>query len=234
MINYFQKIIKHIKNGTFLKVIKRYTLTKIRSVNRDVYNKYKYGNKAPLYAERIWVKPEAVNNYIHGKTLIEQFNGVRSVRSMSGYVTNNKKIFQEAVSIFEIDKIKFCYEHWQQKKPWNQTGRDKYYFKNFENNFFPDGLKDKKDIESRYANLDEIFNYIKKQNRIKTRKEIYHNNFRESGGIFVHIGPKGNVYFGGGGSHRLAIAKILGIEFPAQIGVVHEDAIPILHKFRKN
>ena len=102
MINYFQKIIKHIKNGTFLKVIKRYTLTKIRSVNRDVYNKYKYGNKAPLYAERIWVKPEAVNNFIHPKkTLLEQF------KQFNNHPEAEEKIkeWEEKVKPYEKDKI---------------------------------------------------------------------------------------------------------------------------------
>ena len=69
---------------------------------------------------------------------------------------------------------------------------------------------------------------------MKTRNEIFKDNFREVGGIYIHIGVDGKPYFGGGGCHRFAIAHILQIIFPAQIGCVHVSAIPYLKGYRKS
>ena len=50
--------------------------------------------------------------------------------------------------------------------------------------------------------------------------------YREMDGIFVHVGRSGDIIFGGGGAHRLAIAQGLKLErVPAQLGVVHREAL---------
>ena len=42
----------------------------------------------------------------------------------------------------------------------------------------------------------------------------------------MHIGKNGNPFFGGGGSHRLAMAICLEVEFiPIQVGLIHEDFV---------
>jgi hypothetical protein len=61
---------------------------------------------------------------------------------------------------------------------------------------------------------------------MKTRKELYSEVFREMGGVYIHIDRNSKVLFGGGGFHRLAIAKILKLNtIPTQLGVVHKKAI---------
>lgn len=51
---------------------------------------------------------------------------------------------------------------------------------------------------------------------------------RESGGVYVHINRNGEAIFGGGGIHRFAIARILSLDtIPAQLGVVHEEALKL-------
>ena len=64
--------------------------------------------------------------------------------------------------------------------------------------------------------------------------ELDEKNYKEEGGILIHIGPSGELVFSETGSHRLAFAIILGIEkIPVQIGVVHKDAIPLIEKYRE-
>lgn len=205
------------------------------SLKNDLPNIVKYGWKAPRYAELIFVDPTNIEMYISTDLINKTFNNNKRIkqRKYSGYVTNNKELFNNAQSIFELPKIRFCYQHWDQGLPWKDTERDKYYRENFNVGIFPDKIFDFSQVENRYHNLDQIFNEVKKSGYLKTKKEINPNNYRESGGVFVHIGPKGNIYFSGGGQHRFSIARILGIKMPAQIGIVHKDAIKYLNDMRK-
>ncbi len=96
-----------------------------------------------------------------------------------------------------------------------------------------DGCENINDIILRYKKLDVIFENIKKDKRIKTMNNFFSYNFREWGGILIHIGPNEKLFFGKGGYHRFAIAHILNIPFPAQIGCVHISSISYLNKLRK-
>ena len=97
-----------------------------------------------------------------------------------------------------------------------------------------DGCINRDDIIDRYNRLDSIFDQIKMERRLRTRQELDPRNFREVGGIYVHIGPAGELYFGGGGCHRFAIARVLKLPMvPAQIGCVHQSAIPLLPTLRQ-
>lgn len=90
------------------------------------------------------------------------------------------------------------------------------------------------DIIARYQRVDTLFQQVKEERVLRSRKEVKKNAFREQGGIIIHIGPGGKLFFGQGGHHRFAIAKILNIEYiPAQIGCVHVSAISELKKLRR-
>ena len=90
------------------------------------------------------------------------------------------------------------------------------------------------DIKNRYKKLDNIFNQIKLEGRLKTMKEMNPKNYREFGGPVIHIGPGGELFYGAGGTHRFAIAFILNFKLPAMIGCVHKNAIPLLKDIREN
>lgn len=96
-----------------------------------------------------------------------------------------------------------------------------------------DGCVNIDDIVKRYRSLDTIFEQIRKEGRFRIRKEFNQKNFREKGGVLVHIGPYGEPFFGMGGCHRFAIALILKLKLPSQIGCVYKDAIPLLKNLRK-
>lgn len=89
-----------------------------------------------------------------------------------------------------------------------------------------DGCYSEADIVQRYSELDQLFKVVLTEKRLKQKKQISYNNFRESGGIYVHIGRNGEILFGSGGCHRLAISQIIGLRLiPAQLGVVHKDYV---------
>ena len=49
----------------------------------------------------------------------------------------------------------------------------------------------------------------------------------------MHIDRQGKPIFGLGGNHRLAIALTVGLRsFPAQLGVIHPNALPKLDIYR--
>ena len=139
------------------------------------------------------------------------------------------------MSVTEIPKIKFCYEHWVNNVSWKDTGAYDYMLKSVIKKGEHDGCKNFEDIIKRYEELDLIFDQVKKEGRLRTRKEINPGNFRGSGEVIIHIGPDGEIYFEGegGGNHRFAIDYILKLLLPAQVGCIHKSAIQYLSKQRK-
>ncbi len=88
-----------------------------------------------------------------------------------------------------------------------------------------DDCKTMEDVLQRYERLDRVIFDIRSIGFLRMSK-IQKGVFRESGGVYVHIGRNGEYIFGLGGCHRLAIAQALELErIPVQVGVVHKEAI---------
>ncbi|MEN6384142.1 MAG: hypothetical protein ABFD79_02980 [Phycisphaerales bacterium] len=206
--------------------IKKY-ITRTDKILRDIVNKIRYGSAAPKYAERIIVYPKVCEHCIDG--ISTRTPG----RSASGVVIDTDWPYS-SVSIREVPKFKFCIAHWVNGIPWEQTGAYEF-MENLiaKSQRAVDHCKNRNDIIARYKKLDEMFETIKKEGKLRKRSEIKSNNFREEGGILIHLGPNGKPIFGLGGIHRFAIASILNLPIPAQIGCVHITAIPSLNNYRK-
>jgi hypothetical protein len=114
----------------------------------------------------------------------------------------------------------------------NGTSWDKLYYyqrvwRQIENGVVKWGCKNKKDLDRRCQRLDDIYNDIK-QNGCKSRAMLA----EEAGGnikldgddeIGVNIGRQGDIIFNNG-RHRLALAKIAGVDrVPVQINVRHKE-----------
>jgi hypothetical protein len=126
-------------------------------------------------------------------------------------------------------KMQACRKHWESGVSWADTGIFDYVLGVGSARGRPlDGCRTYGDVRARYLELDRIFETVQLEGRLRTKRELPGNSFREAGGIFLHFGRTGAPLFGGGGTHRLAIAKILGLRIvPAQVGVVHEDAVQL-------
>lgn len=84
-----------------------------------------------------------------------------------------------------------------------------------------DDLWNLADIKMRYAKLDFLIEDLKRGGSFREREV-----FREMNGIYVHFGAGGEAIFGGGGAHRLAICRALGLRrIPVQVGIVHSDFV---------
>lgn len=131
------------------------------------------------------------------------------------------------VCLFEKSiKYKACYNRFVNGVSWEETGIYEYYIGLLQHSNGMDGIYSLADVVERYKRVDDLFEEVRLERRLKTRAELHGNAFREHGGVFVHVGRSGSLIFGLGGYHRLSIAKILGIdEIPAQIGMVHASVV---------
>jgi len=199
----------------------------VRASLRDIYNKTIYGPEAPRYAEKIWVDPFDLLDLLDG--LGDSYSG-KVIRS--SWPPLNRPITKS----LEMGKIRCCFQHWVEGISWERTGiyelLEEYISRHPKHCF--DDCTSRSNLVQRYEKLDLIFQEVKKQGNIKANNEIDTWCFREKDGIYVHVGPGGHLFFGGGGCHRLAMALILGFHcIPAKIGCVHISSIPSLTHLRQ-
>lgn len=192
----------------------------------DLSNKLKYGWSAPLFNERIWIDPRKIEFMIEREE-VQRVSGMHRSKA-SGVVVDWNKV-ENIKPITDEFRIQYCYAHWKEAKSWEELGVIEHMSNTKKYGSWP-----RKKIKARFEMLDQAFEETKEEGRLKTREEIDPNNFRESGGILVHIGKDGEVFFGGNGFHRLAISKVLELEkIPACVGLVDIDAIQYLDEYRK-
>lgn len=177
-------------------------------IKRDIGNIITYGWHAPKHAERIFINPQNV------KLISETgFSRKYSGKVLGGDWDLNSKPLKS------LKKIVIVFEHIETGKSWKQCGAYENMLELMEAHPGADGCYNERDVINRYERLTDLIQYL------KNGGEFYNSSdFRESGGVFVHIGRDGEIIFGGGGCHRLAISQKLGLKkIPAQIGVIHID-----------
>lgn len=183
---------------------------------RDARNKLQYGLAAPVSCQRIFVDPKAITRVID--------SGVFD-RSDSGRVVGGDwDLFTSPIEDFP--KYLICHERFLNGKSWEEAGAYQLMTNIIQKKPGADGCRSFEDIVVRYQKLDQLYQWISSNRILLNRKDLKQRNFRESGGVYVHINRDGEVVFAGGGCHRLAIAKILELDvMPAQLGVLHLDAL---------
>lgn len=133
----------------------------------------------------------------------------------------------------DIEPIKSCLSHWIDGIPWAQT----YVFERMQilldRDGYVDGCRSMSDVFARYERLDRIFDQIRSDGRIRPMNELNGLNYREWDGIYFHIGPNGEPFFGMIGQHRMAIILALGIKnVPAALASTHISSIGLLSQMR--
>ncbi|MDA7496604.1 hypothetical protein N8491_02270 [Akkermansiaceae bacterium] len=214
-------LVEYYKRGGLCKTVLQ------RSLLFDAYNRLRYGREAPLYCEQVWVDPKNVKQHIykHG-----------GMGPTSGLVIGEWPPMIDCLTelVCENTVVKSCIDHWKNGVDWQDTDDYKSKLKYLtDNGSVWNECRNEKDLLKSYDNLDSVFTQVKKDGRLKTRKELNSNSFREKGTFSIHIDPEGSLWLGAGGYHRFAIALVLELEMvPARIGLVHKDAIPLLSTFR--
>lgn len=188
---------------------------------RNFFNYYRFGSDAPVYGEVIWVHPDDCDKYISLKSIKEGLG--LSLSCSLGKVVKSSWVFEQSLPISEHPVFISCIQHWVDGIPWEKTNISKvnrYQRENFQ----------------KHKMLDLIFEQAKKDGRLRLKEEVssFHSSARRHDYDIFGIGPNGEFFkMANKGNHRFAIAHILKIPFPVQIGLVHENAIPYLKDYRK-
>lgn len=208
--------------------VRRLVKIVVKSAKNDISNFWRYGSIAPLYAERIWVNAQDCEKAIHSKYLTGS-----ELRADTGKVLHYDFPEKDIVKVEELDKVRYCIEHWVNGIPWEDTGAYEYTMQKIQSKGGKfDGCLTIDDVVNRFSSIDKMFDTVRKEGRLRSRKELNPCNFREMNGVYVHIGPDGKLFFGRGGNHRFAIALILDLRIPAQIGCVHYTSFYKLPELR--
>lgn len=195
--------------------------SRIKALHLDSKNRKRFGARAPLFAERLWIPVNQI------EWRLKHWNSKQSGRVVSEWPT------EKLSPVSELSVVRACQRHWLDGVPWEQTGLFDQMIKSIQQSGKVDRMRSMDDIRLRYEQLDDIFDQVRTESIFRTRQSLITGCFREEGGILMHIGPDGAPYFGGKGHHRLAIALCAGIEvIPAQLGVVHIDALAKLDGYR--
>ena len=206
----------------------KYTL---RAFRIDMLNRVRFGPQAPRYAEQVWIQPSLCKRYIEAADLAAR-QGTR-VRQLSGRVV--KQWPTELEQPFENHpKLTYCWAHWRDGKDWVAAGAIDFMLSRIA--VSPTGVTDKcrtaEDVQARFEALDRIWEEVKARGSLLSQQELEADNYREVGGVLVHLGPKGEPVFSGAGCHRFAMAMLLDVPFPAQVGCVHVSALKYLPQLR--
>lgn len=196
----------------------------LRGLLIDVPNRLKFGAHAPRYAERIWVRPDHCQHYIESADF-RAWCGTR-VRRMSGRVISRwPESLQKPLK--DNPKLNYCFAHWIDKKSWADAGAIDFMLGRIDASAegVSDGCRTRQDVLRRFQALDKIWAEVEEAGQLPTREHLLPGNFRELGGVMIHIGPGGAPVFSGAGCHRLAMAMTLAKAFPAQLGCVHISAL---------
>ena len=191
-----------------------------RKAFRDLRNRLTFGADAPLSDETIWVPIDRVTHaYTPGKS------GRRFRRRHSGKVLGGDwHLARTPLSPSEKDIS--CQMHYVDGVPWEETPIWARHMSELASGHHPDGCRNVDELRAWYAQRDRVFAEIKKAGVLSPMALLPDRTRREQGGIFVHVAPDGLFLRSGGGAHRFAIARILGTPYiPAQVGVVHRDAL---------
>ena len=193
---------------------------RVAEIAREWWNFVRFGPDAPRPLERLWIDPQEVS-------LASAW-----FRAKSGRVRHTWPP-AEVMPFEEHPHIRFAVAHWRDGVPWEDTGAYDYMMDRIQARGRQDDCRTLADVVRRFDRLDQLFETVKAEGRLKTREEICRRPFREAGGILIHLGPNGELVIGDAGKHRLMIAKLARLsKIPVLIGEVHIAALPKLAALR--
>lgn len=200
-----------------LKVVKRkFIKFFLKIAPRDLYNLFRYGLGAPRYAQTFYLDPGKIK-----LAVVWQEPGRLDTGKVLGgdwdYAVRN---------LDEVKKITMTKLHIIENKSWEEVGAYELMAELLAQHGSYDDCVNVQDVIARYEKLDGLIKGLHAGDGFLQMSRINRYNYRESGGVYVHVGRNGDYIFGLGGCHRLAIAQALGVrEIPVQVGMVHELAV---------
>ncbi|MGR3493681.1 hypothetical protein [Citreimonas sp.] len=193
---------------------------------RDRWNRLRFGPGAPLSDECIFVPPLEVR-YVYkarGTSDAPSFQ-----RRHSGLVAGGDWDLSRA-PIPDLRATRVVYDHFVRGLSWEETGIYDYHLAHIAKKGISEGARSREEVVARYEALDRVYEEAQRTGRLRPRRDLPARFRREHGGIFIHVARDGEPLRSGGGRHRFAIARILGLAtVPAQLGVIHPEAVRAGH-----
>jgi len=192
------------------------------SCSGDILNRCRYGRLAPRYAEPIVV------------AVSEEMRHVADLPGpgRSGAVQGGDW-YKRSVPVTHIENVRFCLLRWRFGYAWEDTGAFERMERLIAEKGSMEGCQNMREARARYERLDEIFEQVKREGRLRRVRELGERRIRARGDACFHIGPGGEPFFAGFGCHRLGMALALGFsEIPAQVGCVHPDGLAAFQRVR--
>ncbi len=201
--------------------------------DRDRLNREKYGQHAPLSCERIWIKPTEVTAYMRIPAAV---GGARRVRAESGTVVESEfpPLGGFVMPLTWVGRIASCIHRWMKGGEWEDTAMYQRAFKYLhETKSIGGGLNIPEAALRICQKYDRMYLTVDRERRLRTREELNPGNFREEGGMVIHVGPGGTLFLGSG-NRRFSISLTAGLEIvPAMVGYVHVSALRHLAALRQ-
>lgn len=189
---------------------------------RDLVNRLRFGEDAPLSDECLWVDSAAINDvYDHDSSAAAP----RFRRTMSGRVLGGDWDLRRKPLGQDL-KFAACHDHFLHGTAWEDTALFHRLSGEIAQGKQPDDCATMDDLRARYARLDALYDEVRRTGRLRRQAELPEFFRREHGGILVHVARDGTLLRSSGGMHRMAIAKLLNLNpIPVQVGVVHINAV---------
>lgn len=224
-------------------MVRRVAPARVRSAAHSMEKYYRYGPGFPRAMEPLEVPTGAVRRAIPNPLeVLAVRDGKRARRSYRkavaarGHVVRDKDFARFVqVPVEQLVKYRCCVAHWRDGVSWEDTGVFDHMLRKIEHAGRPEsGCGTIEDLRRRYARLDRVFDQVRREGRLLHAHELGPvARGMVWDGIEIHIGPHGEPIFGDAGTHRLAMAQVLGLRrIPALLGFVHEAAVVHLPRFR--
>lgn len=194
----------------------------LRGPLRDLLNRVQAGSDAPKAQERIWIDPREVDRiYTRNPDVTPDFRRRHSGMVIGGDWDRMTEPLDRSW------KIAACLKRFTTGMDWEETGVFDRMQAMIRTRGPFDSCRNIDDIKARYRDIDHLHHRIKSTGYRDDTIRFF-GTPRLPGGVFVHIDRTGAPIFGAIGNHRMAIARALGLSrIPAQLGVVHPDALRI-------
>ena len=225
-------------------MIRRVTPAGVGLAAHSMAKYYRYGPAYPRAMEPLEVPATAVRRAIaNPMEMLAAPNGAQARRSYIKALGSRGRVVRAVdfadfvqVPIEGLVKYRCCLARWRDGESWEQTGIIDHMLGKIAQVGGPlSGCLTATDLRRRYARLDRIFDQVRRDRRMRPAHELDGPTDRGPvwDGIEIHLGPQGEPIFGDSGTHRLAMAHVLGLpRIPALLGFVNEEAIAHLPRYR--
>lgn len=124
---------------------------------------------------------------------------------------------RNVVPIEQHPKFRAVKERYTKKKSWEDTGIYDHLMMKINSRGRAEGCHSLVELKERYESVDILYESMRNEGYQSSKVGSFFDH------ICVHIGRDGELIFAGGGTHRLAIAQVLGLpEVPVRVVVRHK------------